>query len=722
MMNKMGKGTLAWLVCAWLVVCLPMEAQANSWGLKSGALLDAVLQVNTWNDYNNQGTQVPDGAVMTSRYHNALCLVEHGEIVAYTTAVYQPSDARADRIANVSRENGTLILSYGAKEAYHFTDVGQGLQLTYAKIDDFEIFFHADTGEHFARQGERSIWYEADCYLRDFNITLFPRTIDEVSERNALFRALHDGKHALKMHPIDDKKGKHYASLGEGKAQVFTAGTFTEALPYIAGNAKATVSLAEELWLLRTTVDKDGRMYACIRYDVSNRTQRIGYVPWEALGLANAFSTAPDFISTSIHTNTQTYLTDDPDVSQYPLFTIPHGTSLTCLALYDENYAYVRTYVLNGTIGKGGTPIQGFVPLRDIYTGEFPFAPSVTAPPSQAPALGSIAYIHNPNDEDRLNLREDPRDDSPSLGKYYNGCPVTVLYFMEENWVKVRVGDDEGSLEGYMAKDYLCDDISLYGQAMPVITIQNNRGQGLHLREQAAQSSRSLKLYKNGTTIQVIGVSRDWYHVSVDGRTGFMMAEYFSPRIPYDKYATPPPKQETIGGNWAGPTGHHKTAEWPFNKTVTMATVNNPDPQDRLHLRSAPNTDAPSLAKYYNGTVFELFGDTNSEWVEVYIGSTHGYMKREFLTFDGTTSSAMPMMHVHNPNSEACVDFFWTIYPEGYPSPKEYQTLANTCLLYTLPNDTPVILMGFNGQWAHVIVGANEGVGVQGYILAKYLQ
>lgn len=62
------------------------------------------------------------------------------------------------------------------------------------------------------------------------------------------------------------------------------------------------------------------------------------------------------------------------------------------------------------------------------------------------------------------------------------------------------------------------------------------------------------------------------------------------------------------------------------------ATVNNPNPADRLHLRAKPDKGAASLGKYYNGTPVEVLekGDT---WTQVHVGGVIGWMKTEYLAF-----------------------------------------------------------------------------------------
>ncbi len=71
--------------------------------------------------------------------------------------------------------------------------------------------------------------------------------------------------------------------------------------------------------------------------------------------------------------------------------------------------------------------------------------------------------------------------------------------------------------------------------------------------------------------------------------------------------------------------------------TAGYAFVNNPDPTDRLHLRTRASRDSASLGKFYNGTPVQVLADDGT-WVKVRVGlgeaSLEGYMLREYLAFD----------------------------------------------------------------------------------------
>lgn len=145
-----------------------------------------------------------------------------------------------------------------------------------------------------------------------------------------------------------------------------------------------------------------------------------------------------------------------------------------------------------------------------------------------------IAVINNPNPNDRLNLRVAARQNSTSLGKYYNGCIVAVLKSGENGWSKVRIGN----LEGYMMEKYLeMDTPSSVASAQPSIEIRNANGTGLNLRCEPNLNADSLGLYMNGTKLTVMGLSDKWCHVCIDGKTGFMLLSGFDGQIEYNHNA-----------------------------------------------------------------------------------------------------------------------------------------------------------------------------------------
>lgn len=76
------------------------------------------------------------------------------------------------------------------------------------------------------------------------------------------------------------------------------------------------------------------------------------------------------------------------------------------------------------------------------------------------------------------------------------------------------------------------------------------------------------------------------------------------------------------------------------------AVVNNPNPEDRLHLRMEPNRSAKSLGKYYNGTPVHILQE-KGDWVKVDVFGVQGWMMKKYLAFgndQNRVANIMPTM------------------------------------------------------------------------------
>lgn len=162
---------------------------------------------------------------------------------------------------------------------------------------------------------------------------------------------------------------------------------------------------------------------------------------------------------------------------------------------------------------------------------------------------------------------------------------------------------------------------------------------------------------------------------------------------------------------FTGPVGYHDKAAWPLKLNEYTAAVNNPNPAHRLNLRVAPDKNSRSLGKYYNGVQVVINGaveknDKGEEWVKVSVCGLQGYMDNSFLNYEAekNPASVMPVMKVHNTN------------PVGNLHLRSAQS-TDSASLGLFENGTKVILMGFTGEWAHVIVN-----GQTGFMMAKYLK
>ena len=77
---------------------------------------------------------------------------------------------------------------------------------------------------------------------------------------------------------------------------------------------------------------------------------------------------------------------------------------------------------------------------------------------------------------------------------------------------------------------------------------------------------------------------------------------------------------------------HLRGADRPLDRTG-LAVVCNPDPNDRLHLRTKPSREADSLGKFWNGTPVRVLGERDG-WCQVEIGTDGrltGWMLKKYL-------------------------------------------------------------------------------------------
>lgn len=76
------------------------------------------------------------------------------------------------------------------------------------------------------------------------------------------------------------------------------------------------------------------------------------------------------------------------------------------------------------------------------------------------------------------------------------------------------------------------------------------------------------------------------------------------------------------------------------------AVVNNPNPDDRLHLRTKPKKGQATLGKFYNGTPVQIL-ETDGDWCHVRIGFGHkleGWMMEKFLAQEEEIDKVQPML------------------------------------------------------------------------------
>ena len=284
--------------------------------------------------------------------------------------------------------------------------------------------------------------------------------------------------------------------------------------------------------------------------------------------------------------------------------------------------------------------------------------------PLAAFADGGDVYINNPDPKDRLHLRKSPSTTAESLGKYYNGAPITALEDNGRGWMRVRIGDKSGSVTGWMQKKYLSQ--SPVQSAMPQFVSYEKAT----VYQQPSRTAPG-KTLEAGTAASLMGFSDAWWHLLViqedqSSYTCFIPANTTSLSI--------------VGG---------------VNPTL-KAYVSNPDKNDRLHLRQTPSKGGKDLGKYYNGTIGTVLGfSADGKWVNVDMYGRRGYMLRAYLTLEGEVNHAyygIPTIHVTAKNASLYEN------PAGSSSKRALQQ-----------NATLEVLGLIDAAWLHVRMGDVTG-------------
>lgn len=352
-----------------LFTMMHATALANGWGL-NGCLLSIVESDNAWNDYSaacqvrgtTEGGVTYHAAVMESRYHSVLLVaVKDGSrctlLQRGDTAVYQPG--QASHSPKTEKTDRGFTLSYGT-ESYTYEEIGGRFYLTLADFGKYRLILREDGTQETADGGQalfdRCSLGDADgTYLSDVNsdlesvnISLLPRSKAELSHLNRTRGLIADWSR------LSEKEyAVYHAGKKGGKTVPVYSAPSTDA--WRAAKGKAAMSLAGDWYSL----DGNGEWIAVL-YQVSNRTSRIGYVQSKLLGGVFGISDSPSYNASHIAgvTIADTYMTDDPLVSQFHQAEIPKGTSVTLLSYYG-NYAQAE-------ITLEGKTAWGFIPLRDV--------------------------------------------------------------------------------------------------------------------------------------------------------------------------------------------------------------------------------------------------------------------------------------------------------------------------------------------------------------------
>lgn len=340
------------IFCLCLLLCLMFTstASANSWGAP-GDTSDLFNRT----DYNDYSVTAHDYSrkrdtvhfVVNTRYHQQLLIAEKNgkewEVAQTSTkAVWQPGDPQVDtKWPETQQDDKGFTLLY-KDESYRF----ENSELTEATCGNLTYTLREDGDYEVSDGSSTALWHTPHgLFISNFNIRLLPRSVEEVARMNQLYDLAADMFTPVPM------------EASQGKPAVYSAPTDES---WRAKSGKAYVSLRDPEGLYRFGIVEDG--WELIQYKVSMRTSRVGYIQTQETQISPTF--AQGWHMLPVTTVTDTYFTDDPDVSQFQQGAIPAGTDMILLARWDDFYAYVD-FTFEGKAARG------FVPLRDLAVHEY---------------------------------------------------------------------------------------------------------------------------------------------------------------------------------------------------------------------------------------------------------------------------------------------------------------------------------------------------------------
>lgn len=141
-----------------------------------------------------------------------------------------------------------------------------------------------------------------------------------------------------------------------------------------------------------------------------------------------------------------------------------------------------------------------------------------------------------------VNIRSKPSEESKILGKLYNNSAATILE-KEGDWYKVK----SGTVEGYIMGSYLKTGQEADQLAKSLGTkIADVNTQTLRVREKANTDSSIITLVPNGEELQVNKELDDWLKITVEGKTGYVSADYVTVKTVYEEAVSIQEEQERI--------------------------------------------------------------------------------------------------------------------------------------------------------------------------------
>ena len=221
----------------------------------------------------------------------------------------------------------------------------------------------------------------------------------------------------------------------------------------------------------------------------------------------------------------------------------------------------------------------------------------------------SLAVFQAKVNADSLYLRQSPG--GAVIMTLSKGTTVAVLN-NSSSWYKVSVNGKEGYVSGEYLTGTTATDVALGTGTVKCSSSVN-------FRSAPNTSSTSYGELKNGTKVNVVGVSSGWYKVTYNGKTGYIHPDYI-----------------TLASSSAG------TAIAPSNtSTASTGTAAFVKCSSTVNFRSAASSSSTILGELKNGTAITVLSTSNG-WSKVSYAGKTGYISADYLVTASSGTAISP--------------------------------------------------------------------------------
>ena len=210
-----------------------------------------------------------------------------------------------------------------------------------------------------------------------------------------------------------------------------------------------------------------------------------------------------------------------------------------------------------------------------------------------------------------LNMRSQASTSSSVLARLPGGTKVLVLED-KGSWYKIAYN----GMIGYVSDEYISLSSTMDIKAGYAKVTSDN---SLRLRSGPGTDYAVLAKLSEGTTAEILGVTKGWIKVKYQTYTGYLSAEYIS--------------VVSTGNNTTGNTGNSGGTISGTKLEVTSS--------GNLRMRSGPGIGYDIITKLRPGTIVNSLGESG-DWYKVQYGNYTGYISAEYAAPVSDNNSDQP--------------------------------------------------------------------------------